>query len=68
MILCSKSTRYLLIILPKTEHPLNTLVSLPMAFAAKVHRAEGQFEHLKSALNIKYSTFNMTFSILTSLM
>ena len=37
MILCSKSIRYLLIILPKTEHPLNMLVSLPMAFAAKVH-------------------------------
>jgi len=54
MILCSKSIRYLLIILPKTEHPFNILVSLLMAFAAKVHQAEGQFGCLKPTLNIKY--------------
>jgi len=39
-----------------------------MAFANKVHQAEAQFESLRSTLNIKHSTFNMTYCILTSRM
>jgi hypothetical protein len=37
--------------LTKTKCPLNILVSLLMAFAAKVHLAEGRFRHLKAKLS-----------------
>ena len=37
--------------LTKTKCPLNILVSLLIAFAAKAHLAEGQFRHLKATLN-----------------
>jgi len=43
--------------LAKTKCPLNILVSLLMAFAAKAHLAEGQFRHLEATLNKLVSKF-----------
>jgi len=52
MKLFSRSIRYELILLTKTERPLNLSVSRLVTFAAEtLYRAEGQFRVLKSTLN-----------------